>query len=179
MNSIEIYTNRRNLIFILILNFIFLLLTVKMILFPKELSYSFIYNNKETIRVIGIVSTLFFAITFIFYLKKIFKKKIALIIDKNGVTDNLSPYKIGLIKWNNIENIQIESFHSKKLIVIRVKNPNDYLKKVGNFFLRYLMKKNIEVYNAPITISSNLLEYKTEELYDLIVKHWQFHKSSS
>lgn len=127
-------------------------------IFPKELNYSIIYNNEEVIRLIGIFGALFFSISSLFFLKRIFNKEIGLIINKEGLIDNSSAVSIGLIKWEDIDNVRAMNFSSIKFILIDVKNPNVYLQKAKNSFIQKIMKKNIEMCGTPITISSNILK---------------------
>ena len=55
-------------------------------------------TNSEIIRICGIVGILFFGAAGIYGIMKLFDKKVGLIIDSNGITDNSNASSIGLIR---------------------------------------------------------------------------------
>ena len=62
-------------------------------------------NSPLFIRIIGIISTIFFGICGISIGKKLFDRNIGLTIDDRGITDNTNATSIGLIEWDDITGI--------------------------------------------------------------------------
>ncbi|RXP48127.1 hypothetical protein EC396_12855 [Lutibacter sp. HS1-25] len=136
-----------------------------------------IFNNPEMIRIIGIVATLFFGIAGIYGIKKLFDKKIGLIIDSKGITDNSSALSIGLIEWEDINRINLTRVNSIDFLMIIVKNPEKYIGKATNRIQARLMKTNMSIYKTPLSITSNTLNFDFRELEELIQKEFKRNKN--
>ena len=128
----------------------------------------FLYLNSETIQIIGIVGIVFFGAIGIYGIRKLFDKKAGLIIDKNGITDNSNATSIGLIEWNDILRIRTKEVMSTKFLLIDIENPEKYIKKAKNRIQAKLMKVNLNMYETPLSITSNTLKYDFGELEELI-----------
>jgi hypothetical protein len=55
-------------------------------------------KSPEFVRIMGMISIIFFGICGIFIGRKLFDRKIGLTIDENGITDNTNATSIGLIE---------------------------------------------------------------------------------
>ena len=135
------------------------------------------FNNPELIRIIGIITTVFFGIGVVYGIKKLFDKKIALIIDSNGITDNSNASSIGLIEWNDISGIRTIQVMSTKFLLIDIANPEKYIEKAKNRIQARLMKANMNIYETPLSITSNTLNYNFGELEKLIKTEYKKNKN--
>ena len=135
-------------------------------------------TNPEIIRIGGIVGILFFGATGIYGIKKLFDKKVGLIIDSDGITDNSNASSIGLIEWNDITEIRTKQVMSTKFLLIDISNPEKYIGKAKNGMQAKLMKANINMYETPLSITSNTLKYDFGELEKLIQTEFKRNKNA-
>ena len=135
-------------------------------------------TDPEIIRIGGIVGILFFSATGIYGIKKLFDKKIGLIIDSDGITDNSNASSIGLIEWNDISEIRTKQVMSTKFLLIDIVNPEKYIGKAKNGLQAKLMKANMNMYETPLSITSNTLKYDFGELEKLIQTEFKRNKNA-
>lgn len=135
-------------------------------------------RNPTVIKSIGIIGMLFFGATGIYGIKKIFDKKVGLIIDENGITDNSNASSIGLIEWNDITEIKTEQVMSTKFLLIKVENPEKYIGKAKNRIKANLMRVNMNMYETPLSITSNTLKFDFGELEKLIQTEFEKNKNA-
>ena len=68
------------------------------------------------------------AYCFIHYLREIFNNNPALIINQSGIHEQISKYGVGMIKWDDIENINVVPYMDNTyFICIFLKNPAKYI----------------------------------------------------
>ena len=146
-------------------------------LFYNPIIKRFLYLNSESIQIIGIVGIIFFGAIGIYGIKKLFDKKAGLIIDTNGITDNSNATSIGLIEWNDILRIRTKQVMSTKFLLIDIVNPEKYIEKAKNRIQAKLMKVNLNMYETPLSITSNTLKYDFGELEELIKKELKRNKN--
>ena len=137
-----------------------------------------IFNNPKSIRTIGIIAVLFFGATGIFGIKKLFDKKIGLIIDSNGITDNSNASSIGLIEWTDITGIRTEKVMSTKFLLIDTINPEKYIGKAKNSIKAKLMRANMNMYRTPLSITANTLKFDFNELEKIINSEFKKNKNA-
>jgi len=113
----------------------------------------------------------------IYSIIKFLDKKVGLIIDENGITDNSSATSIGLIEWNDITEIRIAN--TPKFILINVKNPEKYINKTKNKMKAMLMKMNMKMYGTPLIITLNSLKYDFNELLKIIQIKFEENQNAS
>lgn len=127
-----------------------------------------VYSEADVLRksvfALGIV---FFGLGICVFVKKILGKKECLIIDQNGVTDNVTKPQVGTIKWEDIEAVEIEKLINNKMLLIFVKNPEEYLDKI-EFSKRQGLNNNYSLVGTPFVIPSSILSMKLEDIRDLI-----------
>lgn len=128
------------------------------------------------IKGVGILSILFFGATGIYGFRKLFDKKIGLIIDSNGITDNSNASSIGLIEWNDISEIKTQQVMSTKFLLIKVINPEKYIEKAKSGMKAKLMRTNMKMYGTPLSITSNTLKYDFGKLEKLIQAEFKQNK---
>lgn len=136
-----------------------------------------LFGDPRVIFMAGLASVIFFGLISVTVFRKISDKKPGLIINRQGITDNSSGVSAGQILWTDIKEIIILEEVNQKILVIIVKNPDDYLKKVSNPLKWILMKMTHGSYGSPISISSNALQTNLDDLYKLLMKKMNQYKS--
>ncbi len=135
-----------------------------------------LFRNPIVIRVIAIVSILFFSAIGIFSFKKMFDKKAGLIIDVHGITDNSSGTSVGLVEWKDITNIATQQVMSTKFLLIEVKDTEKYIAKAKSGMKAKIMRVNMKTYGTPLSTSSNTLKYNFKKLEELVLT--EFNRNS-
>lgn len=135
--------------------------------------------NPIVIKTVGIISILFFGATGIYGLQKIFDKRVGLIIDENGITDNTNATSIGLIEWADITEIKTYQVMSTKSLLIKVNNAEKYIGRSKNRIQTNLMKTNMKMVGTPLSITAATLKYKFEDLEQIVQSEFQKYKSKN
>jgi len=170
--QIEIALSNKKLILMLIGAIAFVILGLWFIIAPPKISNPF-FGDPTRLLIISIVAIVFFGLSAVYIARKISDKKPGLIIDKIGLTDNSSGVAAGQILWSDIENISVIEIHQQKLIMLEVKNPQDYIDKQTSGFKRKMMQMNFNMYGTPLSISSNSLNIKFDELIKILSNQLQ------
>lgn len=123
------------------------------------------------LMVLGLVSILFFGGITILVIRKLFDSRPGLIINEQGLNDNSGGLSLGQISWKDIEDIQVQQIQRQRLILILVKNPQDYIDRQSNGWKRKLMAINYRQYGTPISISTNGLKISFDELLEILNHH--------
>lgn len=130
-------------------------------------------NNSDYLRILGIASVSFFALCLMFFIKKLFDKEKGLIINENGIVDNSSGVSVGLIEWTDIEDIETIKIASTKLLLIQTDKPEKYIARAKNVIAKQAMRANLKMYGTPLTITSNSLKIKFDELENLVLEEFR------
>lgn len=125
-------------------------------------------RNPIFTRGIGLVSVLFFGLCATYIGQKLLDNKPGLIIDEFGLTDNSSGVSAGQILWSDIKSISVTEIHRQKLIMLKVKNPQSYIDKQTSRLKRKMMQMNLNMYGTPLSISSNSLQIKFDDLHKIL-----------
>jgi hypothetical protein len=134
-----------------------------------------IFRNEQIIRIAGIASVVFFGICFFWILRKFFDDKIGLRIDETGIIDNSSGVSVGLIDWNDITGVETYQVYSTKFVVLFTDQPKKYIEKASNVLMKKAMQANNKMCGSPLTINSNALKIRHQELEKLILEKWNDH----
>ena len=171
IEKIEIPIGKKKIILILFGGLFLIFGGIWLALYPENfIPNIFRIRNPDIIRLWGIIGFVFFGLAFAFGIKKLFDKKLGLIIDENGITDNSNASSIGLIKWSDITEIRTEQVASTKFFLIYVKNPEEYIAKPKSRIKRKLLQVNMNGYGTPLSITSNTLSWKFDRLEKQIMK---------
>ena len=161
--TIEIALSKKKIFFMLMGALAFVAIGLWFVISPPTISNSY-WGNPTKIAIAGYASIVFFGLCAFVLIKKLPDNKPGLIIDQTGLTDNSSGVSAGQILWSDIENISIIEIHSQKLIMLQVKNPQDYIDKQTSSFKRKMMQLNYKMYGTPLSITSNGLKISFDEL---------------
>jgi hypothetical protein len=128
------------------------------------------------LMVLGLVAILFFGGIALLIIRKLFDSRPGLIINEQGISDNSGGLSIGQILWEDIEDIQELKIQRQRLILLLVKNPQDYIDRQSSSWKRKLMAMNYRQYGTPISISTNGLKISFAELLAMLEQQLaQFH----
>lgn len=169
MKTIEIPLRKTKIFFILVLAIVGLIIGILSTISPDTF-ITIMYRNPQTIRLGGIASVLFCGSAIIYGIRKLFDKRIGLVVDENGITDNTNAVSVGLINWTDITEIKTEQVRSTKFLLIFVSKPDKYLDRVGAL-QRKIMRANLSMFGTPLSITSNTLKYNFTELEKMIFKY--------
>jgi hypothetical protein len=128
----------------------------------------------------GYAAVPFFGICAIYSFKKIINKSPGLVIDNVGLIDNSGATSIGRVFWSDVKDVSVlnVAIAKQRFVLIQVTNPQDYIDKGSNGFLRKVMQKNYEIYGSPIQITANTLKCNFDKLYELIQQKFAEHKGA-
>ena len=170
IDQIEIPLSKKKLILMLIGSLGFVAAGFWFVIKPPSISNPY-FGNQSTIFFIGIASILFFGLCAFYIAREIPNNKPGLIINNIGITDNSSGVSAHQIVWSDIEHISVIEIHRQKIIMIHVKNPQDYIEKQTNSFKRKMMQMNLSMYETPLCITSNSLQIKFDDLLNILNNH--------
>ena len=123
------------------------------------------------LMVLGVVAILFFGSITILVIRKLYDSRPGLIINEQGISDNSGGLSLGQILWTDIEDIQVLQIQRQRLILILVKNPQDYIDRQSNGWKRKLMAMNYKQYGTPLSISTNGLKISFVALLEILRYH--------
>jgi hypothetical protein len=168
-NRIEIPLSKQKIILMLIGSIAFVAIGLWFVIAPPTIQNSY-WGNPTKIMIVGYSSIIFFGLCAFFLIRKLPDNKPGLIIDDNGLIDNSSGVSTGQILWADIEDISVIEIHRQRLIMIHVKNPQDYIDKQKSGFKRRIMTMNFKMYGTPLSITSNALKIPFDELLSALNK---------
>ena len=167
IERIEIPLSKRKMILMLIGSIGFVVIGLWLILNPPAISNPF-FGNPTRLLILGIAAILIFGFFTFYFARRLPENKPGLILDKVGLTDNSSGVFVGQILWSDIENISVIEIQGQKLILLEVKNPHDYIEKQTSGLKKKIMQMNFNMYGTPLSITSNSLKIKFEELLNIL-----------
>ncbi|AEE53344.1 hypothetical protein Halhy_5519 [Haliscomenobacter hydrossis DSM 1100] len=164
---IEIPLSKTKLLLLLIASLAFVALGVWLIISRTSHNEPF-WAEQLFVKLVGCAAIVFFGICAFFIIRKLPDQRPGLIIDDEGLTDNSSGVSAGQILWADIEDISVLEIQRQKLIMLQVKNPQDYIDKQPSGLKRKLMTMNFRMYGTPLSISSNGLKISFDELLKML-----------
>lgn len=157
----------KNLLFFLFLFSISLYLAI----YPENFVKKY-FRSENFVFIIGNLSIIFSSIFICFTISKIFSNKAALIISDKGIFDNTTIENIGLIKWNEIKNIE----NNNNSLLINVYNSEKVINRKTNKIVKWSLSSINKKYKTPVVINTGLINIELDELYDIIVSKHKIHK---
>jgi hypothetical protein len=137
---------------------------------------STIFRSPTIIFIAGLASVLFSGFVAITIFRKFSDKKAGLVINRQGIIDNSSGLSAGLVLWSDIDKIETIKVLSQKLMMVIVKNPQDYIDRAAMPLQRKGMEMNHRIYGSPISISANCLQTDFDNLHTLLIAKMKEYK---
>ena len=173
--QIEIPLSKKKLLLMLAGSVGFILIGFWFIIDPPKISNPF-FGDPTRLLVLGVISIIFFGLCAVYIARKLPENTPGLIIDIYGLTDNSSGVSAGRILWSDIQDISVIEIHRQKLIMLQVKNPQDYIDRQKSGFKRKMMQMNFNMYGTPLSITSNSLKIEFNELISILQDQFQLNR---
>jgi hypothetical protein len=164
---IEIPFNRKGLLGFLIGSIIFSLLGFWFIIEPNRFIGSKV-SDPQQIQLIGCISILFFGFGVGLFCYLLLSKRFALKILPEGFIHTTTYFNGGKIKWKDVDGFSTVEIRGNNLLLVHVKNPEDYINEAKNPFEKWTAKSNFKLYQTPIQINCSFLPYNQYELKELL-----------
>lgn len=171
IDKIELQFNKSKISLYILVTIIFVVIGVLFSTHPENFN-SLKIRNPNFIRIVGILAIIFFGTAVFFIFLKLFDKKSALIIDETGIIDYTNFSSIGLIKWEDIQEIKTEKVASTKFILIYVFNPEIYLNKAKGL-KKLLLKGNNLQYKTPLSITFSTIKCDFNQIEKFIYETFE------
>ena len=106
----------------------FALISIWLLIFPPDISNAIFDNSTLFGLGFSMLSYLFPTVS----VRKLFDEKPGVIINNDGIIENSGGTSLGLVPWLDVDSITIEQDFNNKLIMIIVKNPQQYINSATN-----------------------------------------------
>lgn len=166
-DKIEIPLSKKKLILLLVGCLVFVTAGSWFLISPPKINNA-LFGNPTFILMVSIAAILFFGLIAFFIARKLPDNRPGLILDQLGLIDNSSGLSAGQVPWTDIEKISVIEINRQKLILLDVKNPQEYIDRQPNGFKKKLMQINHNSYGTPLSISDNSLQIEFDELVTLL-----------
>jgi hypothetical protein len=107
------------------------------------------------------------------YFKIRFDHNAHFMITDLGITDNLTLLALGEISWEDIDDIAMDRYQKRDILLIGIRDPEKYMSRQKPMYSR-MLRGYIKKWNTPLVLSGRLVEYDLESLRDLILTHSPF-----
>ena len=177
--KIEVPIDKKKIALLLVAALVFVALGTWLIYNPDRFTNNglkFRVSSPVFVQIVGILGVLFFGAAGVYGVIKLLDKRMGLVMNSIGVTDNSNASSIGLIEWNDIQEIRTEQVTSTRFLLIDVHNPEKYIGRAKGL-QKVFMKANLNQYVTPISIASSTLRCDFEELEELIIAEYRKNKS--
>lgn len=128
--------------------------------------------------VFALITTFFCLVSYSFLTRESFK---ALYISEEGINDISTGNRIGTILWKDVEYVKVMDDISnlkRKYIVLKVKNPNEYIDREPTRSKKRSLELRLQYYGSPICISNRALDCTFEELEQAVFERYNLYKAS-
>jgi hypothetical protein len=132
------------------------------------LFFSGVVIPKIFVVILGILGMLFFGIPLLYTTRKLTNKKLGLIIDEFGITNNSGAYNFGLIEWKDIQVFKLATSPDKQLILIETSKAEKYISRIKSPVFKKDVEQNQRLYGSSMVIRSHLLNANPSELEKLL-----------
>jgi hypothetical protein len=134
------------------------------------------YRPKMELLIVGYSCICFFGLGIIVFIIKLFDNKPGLTINDQGLVINFSSAKF--VAWNNIKNFEIKIVANQKLLMVALKNPDEYVAQNENSYKKRLMQWLMKTNGNKISIPTNTLKCDFNDLYNLLTTKLKQYKTA-
>lgn len=164
MTRIEIPLNKTRMKIAVVLSAILILYGIYLMAF---VAYS--QQVMHPLLMIGITAAVMSIFVFsIFYNLKKIMIPIGFVITDEGIIDNTASTELGLIRWDEMTTVKVESFAiNSKVLLVYVRDPRAVLDRVKGKKGRYV-RNNMKVQGTMVAVTSKTLVYNFDELVKIV-----------
>ena len=112
---------------------------------------------------IGLVSIVFFGMALFYAVGRLFNPTPAIEINARGITDNATAMGVGFVAWDEIASVHIGTTAGKRFLCLVPKDVPGFLARQPAW-KRGVMRTNVSMVGAPITIAGTLMSTSLDEL---------------
>jgi hypothetical protein len=159
VNELVIPASRLKLLGQFVAGLVFVALGLAMMFFPMR------YGWWE--RFIGLVSVAFFGSVVLAILYRLVRPAPAITINAQGIIDNASGLSVGLIRWDEIDEVREYRVGKQAFLGIFTKDPDALIKKQPRW-KRTVIRANLKMGSAPVNIPQAQIGMKLSRLADEI-----------
>lgn len=163
VKELIIYAKKGKMFFYGILCLIFIAIGI----FLTAVSFSETGSDAFKFRVIGIICVIFFGLIMVYWVKSIIQRKPALIVSAEGILDQSTYIAAGLIKWEEISDIDFVELSGQTFLGIYTHDP-DLIINRSSSFKSMLNKMNKGLLDTQVNIPVKILDCSMEELIETI-----------
>lgn len=113
-----------------------------------------------------------------FFSRKLLDKEPGLVLNEQGIYDNTSAFRFGLIPWSDISHIyereiQASITSKQRFVTIGLIEPEKYISRETKLLKRKILQINARSYGSPVHISTNGLKTNHNELLVLLNSYFE------
>ncbi|MEN2767496.1 STM3941 family protein [Ornithinibacillus xuwenensis] len=168
MGDIVIYPKRGKLIVYSVLSLMFVTLGI----FLFVVGFTEAGSDGMKFIIIGMITFVFFGLCMMYLIKVLFNRKPALIITDEGILDDSTYIGAGLIKWEEIANIDFVHFSRQTYLGIYTHDPELIINR-STKYKRMLNRLNKGLLDSQVNIPIKILDCSIEDLVARINERWQ------
>ncbi|MEL7531861.1 MAG: STM3941 family protein [Bacteroidota bacterium] len=101
------------------------------------------------------------------FLRHLLNQNPAIIIDEKGFYDHVSPFKVGLIPWENIARLEYKEKSINRRLVIQLHDPETLINTLSGMKAK-MANSLLQTAGSPIVIHDHMIRPKLTELIKLI-----------
>lgn len=124
------------------------------------------FRNPMLVHGVGYLSILFFGLCLLIGIKKLFDTKPGLVINAQGILDNVSNISPNPVPWRDIKGFDVAEIHKQKMLVIYLENPQQYIESATAMRKMGLLA-NAKLVGSPWVITASTLKTSFDELLTL------------
>jgi hypothetical protein len=135
-------------------------------------------KNLIVIIIGGYGGIIFFGYGIFVLIRQLLSSKVGIKINNSGfIFDNTHPTDT-FLKWDEIEQIETIFVRKQKILNIYLKDPEDFISRQTNKLKIAIMRFNLKNYGTPVSISTNGLKIKHDQLKEILQTWIQKNKST-
>lgn len=95
-------------------------------------------------------------------------KRVAIIIDKDGIVDNIHWYSLGRVEWEEVDAIKTKGVFFAKTIRVLFKNPSNVMQREKKFLKKIFQSFQLVLNRTPMILNTRTLAISHNELATLL-----------
>lgn len=171
IKDVKVKLSKKKMYKTIVVLIIFLLICVLFVFYPNTFT-SVIFRSECLIFLIGISGIIFSVLYLYPLISKLFKLKIGLEINENGIINNTEYLNVGLIKWSDVNSIRVKEFGKGRYLLLDLKNEEEYFNRLNSILFKFYAKFNKVQYGTIVYITHSTLECTFEELEKMIIESY-------